>query len=157
MHQLTGVCLVCQRQAQGVFICVWAEVRVVLVRLEELSEARQSVVNRVKAAEKERDGLEGAKAVAEAYLSKERECTISQSTIFQIFVRDGQARHGTSMHNSERLLKQPRGSSACSCAPRVSKNNRMGTAMCWEQAPIAHCLKACAGTCRFFFAGLATG
>ncbi|BDA46592.1 Structural maintenance of chromosomes protein 4 [Coccomyxa sp. Obi] len=59
-------------------------------KLEELSEARQSVVNRVKAAEKERDGLEGAKAVAEAYLSKERECTITQSTIFQIFVRDGQ-------------------------------------------------------------------
>ena len=80
-----------------------------LVRLEELSEARQSVVNRVKAAEKERDGLEGAKAVAEAYLSKERECTISQSTIFQIFVRDGQARHGTSMHSIERLLKQPPG------------------------------------------------
>jgi hypothetical protein len=61
-----------------------------LIRLEELSEARQSVVNRVKSAEKERDGLDGAKAVAEAYLSKERECTITQSTIFQIFVRDGQ-------------------------------------------------------------------
>ncbi|EIE19557.1 RecF/RecN/SMC protein [Coccomyxa subellipsoidea C-169] len=59
-------------------------------RLEELSEARQSVVNRVKAAEKERDGLDGAKAVAEAYLAKERECTATQSTIFQIFVRDGQ-------------------------------------------------------------------
>lgn len=59
-------------------------------RLEELSEARQSVVTRVKAAEKERDGLEGAKAVAEAYLSKERECTLTQSTIFQIFIRDGQ-------------------------------------------------------------------
>ncbi len=64
----------------------------ILFRLEELSEARQSVVNRVKAAEKERDRLEGAKAVAEAYLSKERECTVTQSTIFQIFVRDGQAR-----------------------------------------------------------------
>lgn len=62
-----------------------------LHRLEELSEARQRVVNRVKATEKDRDGLEGAKAVAEAYLSKERECTITQSVIFQIFVRDGQA------------------------------------------------------------------
>lgn len=49
-------------------------------------------MNRVKATEKDRDGLEGAKAVAEAYLSKERECTITQSIIFQIFVRDGQAR-----------------------------------------------------------------
>lgn len=84
------------------------------VRLEELSEARQSVVNRVKAAEKERDGLEGAKAVAEAYLSKERECTITQSTIFQIFVRDGQARHGRSVHENERVFRLPPGSTACS-------------------------------------------
>ncbi len=67
-------------------------------RLEELSEARQSVVNRVKAAEKERDGLDGAKAVAEAYLAKERECTATQSTIFQIFVRDGQARTNLPLH-----------------------------------------------------------
>ena len=61
-----------------------------LFRLEELSEARQGVVARVKAAERERDALEGAKAVAEAYLGKDRECTAAQATIFQIFIRDGQ-------------------------------------------------------------------
>ena len=59
-------------------------------RLEELSEARQGVVARVKAAERERDALEGARAVATAYLGKDRECTAAQATIFQIFIRDGQ-------------------------------------------------------------------
>ena len=64
-----------------------------LIRLEELNEARQGVVERVKAAEKERAGLEGAKAVAEAYLGKQRECTASEAAIFQIFIRDGQVNH----------------------------------------------------------------
>jgi structural maintenance of chromosome 4 len=50
------------------------------------------VVNRVKTAEKDRDGLEGAKAVAEAYLDKERECRVAQSVIYQVFIRDGQVR-----------------------------------------------------------------
>lgn len=48
------------------------------------------MVARVKAAERERAQLEGAKAVAEAYLGKQRECTAAEAAIFQIFIRDGQ-------------------------------------------------------------------
>ena len=61
-------------------------------RLEELSEARQSVVAKVKAAERDRDSLEGAKTVAEAYLGKERECALAHASLYQIFLRDGQVR-----------------------------------------------------------------
>ncbi len=61
-------------------------------RLEELSEARQSVVSKVKAAERDRDSLQGAKTVAEAYLGKERECALAHASLYQIFLRDGQVR-----------------------------------------------------------------
>ena len=61
-----------------------------LGRLEELSEARQSVVSKVKAAERDRDSLQGAKTVAEAYLGKERECALAHASLYQIFLRDGQ-------------------------------------------------------------------
>ena len=43
--------------------------------------------------EKEREGLEGAKAAAEAYRSKEAECFDARATILQLFIRDGQVRH----------------------------------------------------------------
>ncbi len=59
-------------------------------RLEELSEARQGMVARVKAGEREREGLEGAKAAAEAYLARDRECTATHAAIYQLFMRDGQ-------------------------------------------------------------------
>ncbi|CAK0785709.1 hypothetical protein CVIRNUC_008920 [Coccomyxa viridis] len=59
-------------------------------KLEELSEARQGVLAKVKAAERDRDGLEGAKTVAEAYLGKERECAVAHASLYQIFLRDGQ-------------------------------------------------------------------
>ena len=63
-------------------------------RLEELSEARQGVLSKVKAAERDRDGLEGAKTVAEAYLGKERECAVAHASLYQIFLRDGQVTPG---------------------------------------------------------------
>lgn len=72
-------------------------------RLEELSEARQSVVSKVKAAERDRDSLQGAKTVAEAYLGKERECALAHASLYQIFLRDGQvraARPGSLTHAS---------------------------------------------------------
>ena len=61
-----------------------------LCRLETLNEARQGQVNRVKIAEKEREGLEGEKIAAEAYLYKDAERLGSQSKIFQRFMHDGQ-------------------------------------------------------------------
>lgn len=54
-------------------------------RLEEMNESRQSMVQRLKIVERERDGLEGARAAAEAYLDKERECTTALCTIYQVW------------------------------------------------------------------------
>ena len=62
-------------------------------RLETLNEARQGQVNRVKIAEKEREGLEGEKLAAEAYLFKDAERLGAQSKIFQRFMHDGQVQH----------------------------------------------------------------
>ena len=49
-----------------------------------MNEKRQGMVQRVKMVERERDGLEGARAAAEAYLEKERESVSTQCTIFQV-------------------------------------------------------------------------
>lgn len=46
----------------------------------------------MKAAERERDALEGAKTAAEAYIGKERECELAHASLYQIFLRDGQVR-----------------------------------------------------------------
>lgn len=59
-------------------------------RLEELSEKRQGMLQRLKAAERDRDGLESEKAAAEAYMSKELECLQAQSALSQIFMYDAQ-------------------------------------------------------------------
>lgn len=45
---------------------------------------RQSIVQRVKAAQKERDSLAGDKEAAEKYLEKERECLGAQSVLAQV-------------------------------------------------------------------------
>lgn len=55
-----------------------------------MNEARQGQVNRVKIVEKEREGLEGEKMAAEAYLHKDAERLGTQSKIFQRFMSDGQ-------------------------------------------------------------------
>ena len=49
-------------------------------------------MNRVKIVEKEREGLEGEKMAAEAYLHKDAERLGTQSKIFQRFMSDGQVR-----------------------------------------------------------------
>ena len=62
------------------------------------------MVARVKSSERERDGLDGAKAAAEAYLAKDAECTATHAAIYQLFLRDGQVRalrsavHAASTH-----------------------------------------------------------
>jgi len=56
--------------------------------LEALNEARQSMVNRLKIAERERDGLESEKLAAEAYLEKERECLEAKRLLAEVFVLD---------------------------------------------------------------------
>lgn len=96
-------------------------------RLEELSEARQGVVARVKASEREREGLDGARAAAEAYLAKDRECTATHAAIYQLFLRDGQVlalftcmRHAHTAPSLRRASDRWRCSCACSalsCSP----------------------------------------
>jgi structural maintenance of chromosome 4 len=53
-------------------------------RVDAFTEVRQEKLNRVKAVEKEKDNLEGAKQEAEALLGKEREIRRKQNVMFQI-------------------------------------------------------------------------
>ena len=53
-------------------------------KVEALSEQRQEKLNRVKAVEKEKEGLEGAKLEAEALLSKEWEIRRKKNVLYQI-------------------------------------------------------------------------
>lgn len=53
-------------------------------KVDTLSELRQEKLNRVKAVEKEKDNLEGAKQEAEALLGKERDIRRKQNILYQI-------------------------------------------------------------------------
>ena len=53
-------------------------------KVEALTEQRQEKLNRVKALEKEKDNLEGAKLEAEALLNKEREIRRKKNILYQI-------------------------------------------------------------------------
>jgi structural maintenance of chromosome 4 len=53
-------------------------------KVEAFTEVRQEKLNRVKAVEKEKDNLEGAKQEAEALLAKEREIRRKQNILYQI-------------------------------------------------------------------------
>jgi structural maintenance of chromosome 4 len=53
-------------------------------KVDSLSEVRQEKLNRVKAVEREKDNLEGAKQEAEALLGKERDIRRKQNILYQI-------------------------------------------------------------------------
>eukprot|EP00978_Attheya_sp_CCMP212_P035706 scaffold157035_cov37-Attheya_sp.AAC.2 len=53
-------------------------------KVEELTDQRQEKLNRVKAVEKEKESLEGAKVEAEALLGKEREIRRKKNILYQI-------------------------------------------------------------------------
>ncbi|KAK9829009.1 hypothetical protein WJX72_003379 [[Myrmecia] bisecta] len=72
-------------------------------KLEELNEGRQSMVQRVKVVEKERDGLEGEKATAEAYMAKDRERLQCQGLMFQTWIHRGQRNLDTIERNLTEL------------------------------------------------------
>lgn len=59
-------------------------------KVDSLTEVRQEKLNRVKAVEKEKDNLEGAKQEAEALLAKEREIRRKQSILYQIHAMKAQ-------------------------------------------------------------------
>lgn len=54
------------------------------LKVEQLTEARQEKLNRVKAVEKEKQSLEGAKLEAEGLLNKEREIRRKKNVLYQI-------------------------------------------------------------------------
>lgn len=54
--------------------------------LESLQDQRQAMVNRLKIAERERNGLEPAKKQAEAYLTKETACTEAKRLLSSIYI-----------------------------------------------------------------------
>jgi len=60
------------------------ETNLAAAKVEALSEQRQEKLNRVKAVEKEKDNLEGAKVEAEALLGKEREIRRKKNILYQI-------------------------------------------------------------------------
>jgi hypothetical protein len=60
-------------------------------QLEELNEQRLSQVQRLKLVEKDREGLDGAKSEAEAYIGKERELQRCRGTLFQLFLGEARA------------------------------------------------------------------
>jgi len=54
-------------------------------KVEQLGEVRQERLHRVRAAEKEKDGLSSAKAEAEALVSKDREIRRKKNVLYQIY------------------------------------------------------------------------
>ena len=59
--------------------------------LEEVTEQRDSHVQRLKHVEKERDGLEGARKEAEAYMAKENELVGWQSVLYRLYINQTEA------------------------------------------------------------------
>ncbi len=49
------------------------------------------MVQRLKVVEKDREGLDGAKAEAEGFIAKERELSRCRSTLFQLFLGDARS------------------------------------------------------------------
>ncbi|KAL7542434.1 hypothetical protein ACHAXR_011785 [Thalassiosira sp. AJA248-18] len=75
-------------------------------RVEQLTEVRQEKLNRVKAAEKEKDGLAGAKAEAEALVGKDREIRRKKNVLFQIHSMHARNEGETASEQREGLVEQ---------------------------------------------------
>lgn len=61
-------------------------------RVEELTELRQTAMNRAKIADKKVASTAGPAAVTQAYNAKKAELAGARDTNFQIFVRQGEVR-----------------------------------------------------------------
>jgi len=76
-------------------------------KVEALTEVRQEKLNRVKAAEKEKDGLAGAKAEAQALVGKDREIRRKKNILYQIHAmyarREGKGAYDQREELHERL------------------------------------------------------
>jgi len=72
-------------------------------RVEQLGEVRQERLNRVKAAEKEKDSLLGAKAEAESLVNKDREVRRKRNVLYQLHAMHARREGETASEEREEL------------------------------------------------------
>ena len=72
-------------------------------RVEQLGEVRQERLNRVKAAEKEKDSLSGAKAEAESLVNKDREVRRKRNVLYQLHAMHARREGETASEEREEL------------------------------------------------------
>ena len=72
-------------------------------RVEPLGEVRQERLNRVKAAEKEKDSLSGAKAEAESLVNKDREVRRKRNVLYQLHAMHARREGETASEEREEL------------------------------------------------------
>jgi structural maintenance of chromosome 4 len=72
-------------------------------RVEQLGEVRQERLNRVKAAEKEKDSLSGAKAEAESLVNKDREVRRKRNVLYQLHAMHARREGETATEEREEL------------------------------------------------------
>jgi len=72
-------------------------------RVEQLGEVRQERLNRVKAAEKEKDSLSGAKAEAESLVNKDREVRRKRNVLYQLHTMHARREGETATEEREEL------------------------------------------------------
>lgn len=75
-------------------------------KVDALTEVRQEKLNRVKAVEREKDNLEGAKQEAEALLAKDREIRRKQNILFQIKVMKANKECTKHMEQQDQLTEK---------------------------------------------------
>ena len=75
-------------------------------QVEELNEKRTEKLNRMRAAEKERDHLESSKTEAETYLQKEKEVAIQMNKMFQKCLQDTKTNDEKNISKQEKLQEQ---------------------------------------------------
>ena len=83
-----------------------AQANLAAEKVEQLTEVRQEKLNRVKAAEKEKDGLSSAKIEAEALVGKDREIRRKKNILYQIHVMNAEKDGEGASNEREVLVEQ---------------------------------------------------
>ena len=76
----------------------------ILTSLENVTEQRDAQVQRLKHVEKEREGLEGARKEAEAFMTKENELHGWQSVLYRLYITKAKA-NLEQIHKSKDMLE----------------------------------------------------
>ena len=83
--------------------------------VEEMNEKRQGMVQRVKIAERERDGLDAEKTAAEAYMSKEVECLEANHVLALLYIGEAE-RNVKQIEENIRTLREKLEAEKSKCA-----------------------------------------